>query len=143
MNGITLLILVLSGGYIYNINYPVEKKTKMYFGGGCILFFIFIYFMNYQKPFVYKMAKNIKDIQTQPLHTIVPEYNINNTSSANIKFKIADKQGLRCPNCRNPIILEEIQKYKLSYIVPLQYGGNNEPSNLKLLCPNCFAFKNY
>ena len=99
--------------------------------------------MNYQKPFVYKMAKNIKDIKTKQLHTIVPEYNINNTTSSNIKFKIADKQGLRCPNCRNPIILEEIQKYKLSYIVPLQYGGNNEPSNLKLLCPNCFAFKNY
>ena len=128
---------------MYNKNYPMDKKIKMYYGGGCILFFIFIYFMNYQKPFVYKMAKNIKDIQTQPLHTIVPEYNINNTSSSNVKFKIADKQGLKCPNCRNGMVLENIQKYKLSYIVPLQYGGGNEPSNLKLLCPECFAFRNY
>ena len=143
MNGITLLIIVLIGGYMYNKNYQVDKKTKMYFGGGCILFFIFIYFMSYQKPFVYKMAKNIKDIQTQPLHTIVPEYNINSTSSANVKFKIADKQSLRCPNCRNHIVLEDIDKYKLSYTVPLQYGGSNDPSNLKLLCPECYAFRNY
>ena len=30
MNGITLLIIVLIGGYMYNKNYQVDKKTKMY-----------------------------------------------------------------------------------------------------------------
>lgn len=143
MNGVSILLLLLIGGYIYNKNFPMNNKYKLYFIAFCLCYIIFIYFMNYQKPFVYKMAKNIKDIQTQPLHTMVPEYNINNYSSSNIKFKIADKQGLRCPNCRNMIVLEDINNYKLSYITPLQYGGINDQSNLKLICKECFAFRNY
>ena len=99
--------------------------------------------MNYQKPFVYKMARNIKDVQTQPLHTIIPEYKINSINGNNVKFKIAEKQNIKCPSCHNTIILEDINQYKLSYITPLEFGGINSPENLKLLCPTCYEFRRY
>ena len=59
----------------------------------------------------------------------------------NIKYQIANKQGLRCPNCKNPIMLEDINAYKMSYILPLDQGGINDPTNLKLICPTCYQFR--
>ena len=98
--------------------------------------------MNYQTPFVYKMAKNVKDIQNQPLHAAIPDFHTSTINSHNVKYQLANKQGLRCPNCKNPIMLEDINSYKMSYILPLDQGGTNDPNNLKLICPTCFQFKN-
>jgi len=143
MNGLSLLIIIIVIAYFYNQRYPQSDTYKMYFGGAVILYFIFIYFMNYQQPFVYKMARNIKDVQTQPLHTIIPDYKLNTVNSNNVKYKVADKQNLKCPSCQNTIVLEEIDYYKLSYITPLEFGGINSPENLKLLCPTCYEFRRY
>jgi len=141
MNGITLLIIIVIIGYFYNQRYPQSTTYKVYFGIGCVIFLAFIYFMNYQQPFVYKMAKNIKDIQTQPLHASVPDFHTT-INSHNVKYQLANRQGLRCTNCKNPIMLEDIHSYKMSYIVPIDQGGTNDPTNLKLICPTCYQFKN-
>ena len=141
MNGITLLIIIVIIGYFYNNRYPQSTKYKIYFGIGCTIFLTFLYFMNYQQPFVYKMAKNVKDIQSQPLHASVPDFHTT-INSHNVKYQLANKQGLRCTNCRNPIMLEDIHAYKMSYIVPIDQGGTNDPTNLKLICPTCYQFRN-
>jgi|TARA_B110000495_G_scaffold201961_1_gene220698 hypothetical protein len=141
MNGITLLIIVVFVGYFYENRYPQPTKYKVYFGIGCTIFLTFLYFMNYQQPFVYKMAKNVRDIQSQPLHTSVPDFQ-NTINSDNVKYQLANRQGLRCPNCKNPIMLEDINSYKMSYLIPLDQGGSNDPTNLKLICPTCYQFKN-
>ena len=141
MNGITLFIIVVIIGYFFNQRYPQPLKYKIYFGIGCTIFLTFIYFMNYQTPFVYKMAKNVKDIQNQPLHAAIPDFHTSTINSHNVKYQLANKQGLRCPNCKNPIMLEDINSYKISYISPLDQGGTNDPSNLKLMCPTCFQFR--
>jgi len=140
MNGITLLIIIVFVGYFYNNKYPQSNKNLIYFGIGCTIFLTFLYFMNYQQGFVYKMAKNVKDIQNQPLHTSIPDFNPT-INSHNVKYQIANKQGLRCPNCRNPIMLEDIKSYKMSYIVPIDQGGTNDTNNLKLICPTCYQFR--
>ena len=82
MNGLSLLIIIIVIAYFYDQRYPQSDTYKMYFGGAVILYLIFIYFMNYQQPFVYKMARNIKDVQTQPLHTIIPDYKLNTVNSS-------------------------------------------------------------
>ena len=91
MNGITLFIIVVIIGYFFNQRYPQPLKYKIYFGIGCTIFLTFIYFMNYQTPFVYKMAKNIKDIQTQPLHQSIPDFKLDTVKSDNIKYQIVIK----------------------------------------------------
>jgi hypothetical protein len=143
MNSIILLIIVLICAYYYNKKYPQSKKNKIYFSLSILAYIIFIYFMNYQTKFVYKVAKNIDDMQRRPLHTILPEYKAKTIDGNNIKYKIADKQNLRCLSCKNNIVLEELNSYKLSYITPLEFGGQNTPENLKLLCPTCFEFRKY
>ena len=142
MRGITLLIIIIFIGYFFNRRYPQPLKFKIYFGIGCTVFLVFIYFMNYQKNFVYKVARNIKDIQTQPLHSAIPNFHNPTIKGNNFKYQLADKQGLRCHSCKNPIMLEDINSYKVSYITPLNMGGLNDPSNLKLICPSCFQFRN-
>ena len=142
MNGITLLIIVVFVGYFYNNRYPQTTKYKIYFGIGCAVFLTFLYFMNYQQPFVYKMAKNVRDIQSQPLHASVPDFQNPTINSHNVKYQLANRQGLRCTNCKNPIMLEDINNYKMSYILPIEQGGSNDPTNLKLICPTCYQFKN-
>ena len=45
MNGITILILIIVGGYFYNNRWPLPMWHKIYFGIGCTVFAVFIYFM--------------------------------------------------------------------------------------------------
>ena len=62
--------------------------------------------------------------------------------SNNIKYQLANKQGLRCKSCKNPISLQDLESYKLSYDTPLEFGGQNDLTNLKIICPTCFQFRN-
>ena len=39
-------------------------------------------------------------------------------------------------------MLEDINSYKMSYLIPLDQGGSNDPTNLKLICPTCYNFRN-
>jgi hypothetical protein len=45
--------------------------------------------MNYQTSFVYKMGKNIKEINEKPLYQSIPDFNFDTVKSDNIKVKIA------------------------------------------------------
>ena len=38
-------------------------------------------------------------------------------------------------------MLEDINSYKMSYLIPLDQGGSNDPTNLKLICPTCYNFR--
>lgn len=143
MNSIILLLIVIALLYFYNNKYPFEEKTRFYILIGIIIYIVFIYFMNYQKNFVYKMAKNLNDVQKQPLHTLLPDFQPRTINGNNIKYIIADKQNLKCYTCKNTILLDDLEHYKLSYITPLQIGGINEHQNLKLLCPSCYQFRQY
>jgi hypothetical protein len=97
--------------------------------------------MNHQRQFMYKMASNVRNANHIQLHELVPDYT-NSDNKNNIKYTLADKQLLRCKGCMNPIDLQYINHYKLSYTVPLNSGGIHDPSNLSLFCPTCYKHMN-
>ena len=109
MNKIILLGII--GGIYYKANqyYPFSLMTHIYFGGFICGSLLLMYLMNYQQPFMFKMANNVK-----------------NTNNVQL-----------CKGCLNPIDLRYINEYKLSYITPLNMGGHNGISNICLLCPTC------
>tara|TARA_B110001469_G_scaffold119328_1_gene126819 strand:+ start:1810 stop:2076 length:267 start_codon:yes stop_codon:yes gene_type:complete len=87
------------------------------------------------------MANNVNNANNIKLHELIPDYTTNDTNQ-NIKYLIADKQLLRCKGCLNPIDLNYINEYKLSYKVPLNAGGINDVTNLCILCPTCYNRNN-
>ena len=55
----------------------------------------------------------------------------------NIKNHISQNQGQRCAQCNNYLMQgDSLLKYK----IPLQNGGQNNISNLMIVCPTCFNF---
>ena len=67
-----------------------------------------------------------------------PLYDINSLYSKEnkvdmLKNYLANKQGMRCINCQNPILQNDLNMYKINYIKPLQYGGYNNIHNLGYL----------
>jgi len=57
--------------------------------------------------------------------------------SALLKKKIAANQQWRCAGCSR--MLDET--YEVDHVVALDYGGTNDPSNLRALCPHCHRKK--
>ena len=53
------------------------------------------------------------------------------------------RQGYRCINCQNPILQKDFNSYKINYIKPLQFGGENIINNLGVSCSTCNAFRPY
>ena len=53
----------------------------------------------------------------------------------NIKHFLSMNQGNRCYKCQNYLVNNE--ETKLSYKIPLQYGGHNNKNNLVVICPTC------
>jgi len=88
------------------------------------------------------MLKNIHDTTRQPLHTFNAKdsntelYNTLNPNQ-DIKSMLTQKQGNRCAQCQNYIMVKDLDYYKLKYLVPLQQGGQNDVNNLGIVCPNC------
>ena len=97
---------------------------------------------NYQTEFMYKLFKNIYDTSRQPLYSFNAQdsnaelYNTLNPN-ADIKSMLCQKQGNRCSRCQNYIMMQDLDYYKLKYLVPLQQGGQNNVNNLGVVCPNC------
>lgn len=120
--------------------YPLTTKNHVYFGGFIGFCLLIYYLMNYQRPFMMKMASNVHNANRIQLHELIPDYTKQSTSD--IKVTLADKQLLRCPGCLNPIDLSYLDHYKLSYTIPLQQGGLNDPSNLSLHCTRCYQAMN-
>jgi len=60
-----------------------------------------------------------------------------------LKNNLAMRQGFRCINCQNPILQKDFNTYKINYIKPLQFGGENNINNLGVSCSTCNAFRPY
>ena len=57
------------------------------------------------------------------------------------RIQIAQEQNYMCVGhfCKGNVFLGA--QWELDHIKPLFMGGNNERSNLQMICPNCHAYK--
>ena len=70
MFSLFLVILVCMGYYYLNKFYPRDTQEQIYFGICMSVWIVIIYFMNFQEQFMYRMFKQIYDIQKKPLYDI-------------------------------------------------------------------------
>lgn len=138
MKKLILLGIISFIYYKINIYSPFSLMTNIYFGGFICICLILMYLMNNQPQFMYKMANNVRNSNNIKLHELIPDYQGANKNN-DVKYTLADKQLLRCKGCLNPIDIGYINEYKLSYITPLNMGGDNNISNICLLCPHCYT----
>jgi hypothetical protein len=144
MNSLIFLVVVLCvyyAVYKYKPEY-IEEKYHYYLGGSVAVYLFIIYMFSYQTEFMYKLFKNIYDTSRQPLYNFNAQdsnaqlYNSLNPN-ADIKSVLCQKQGNRCARCQNYIMMQDLDYYKLKYLVPLENGGQNNVNNLGVVCPNC------
>ena len=55
------------------------------------------------------------------------------------KVEILSKQHFRCNKCKTEITINNIDNSMLSYIQPLDIGGNTI-QNLQVVCKHCFQY---
>lgn len=146
MNSLSFLIILCLIYYCIYRWYPqyLNEKYNYYFGGFVIVYLFILYLFTYEKQFMYKMFQNIHDTQKQPLALFNAKgsnsdlYNsFTQNSNSDLKLMLAHNQHSRCAQCQNYILSNDINYYKLKYLIPLQSGGQNDISNLCLVCPNC------
>jgi hypothetical protein len=144
MNSLIFLVVVLCVYYAlykYKPEY-IEERYHYYLGGSVAVYLFIIYMFNFQTEFMYKLFKNIYDTSRQPLYNFNAQdsnaqlYNSLNPN-ADIKSMLCQKQGNRCARCQNYIMMQDLDYYKLKYLVPLDRGGQNNVNNLGVVCPNC------
>ena len=75
------------------------------------------------------------------LHYLILPVIVATVQSNNIKYQLANKQGLRCKSCKNPISLQDLESYKLSYDTPLEFGGQNDLTKFKNNVPHMFPIQ--
>lgn len=138
INCIIFLAILSFIYYKININYNIFTNKYHYYFGGFIVLVLFInYLMNYQRGFVYKMASNIKNTNNIQMHELLPDYTKQNKSDAIVKNYLLNKQFYKCQFCNRDIDINYINEYNLSYITPIEYGGQVHIDNLCLICPTC------
>ena len=144
MNSLIFLVVVLCVYYAiykYKPEY-IEERYHYYLGGFVAVYLFIIYMFSFQSEFMYKLFKNIYDTSRQPLYSFNAQdsnaqlYNSLNPN-ADIKSMLCQKQGNRCARCQNYIMMQDLDYYKLKYLVPLENGGQNNVNNLGVVCPNC------
>ena len=138
INCIIFLAILFFIYYKINLNYNIFTNKYHYYFGGFIILVLFInYLMNYQKGFVYKMASNIKNTNNIQMHELLPDYTNKNKSDAIVKNYLLNKQLYKCQYCNRDIDINYINEYNLSYITPIESGGQVNIDNLCLICPTC------
>ena len=118
------------------------NQHHLYFGVFVSGYMVFYYLMTFQRQFVYNIMKSVKDTDEQPLYdknSIVFKQN----QMDGLKYNLAMRQGWRCLHCQNPVLQQDIYNYKLHYIKPLQFGGENNINNLGIKCDACSSFSPY
>jgi len=120
--------------------YPEKFETKYhyYFTGFIITNLLFLYLFTYEQQFIYKLFYNVYYSSKHP-----PIQNhLDDTIDQNqlLKSQISTHQSSQCYQCHNPVFPQDLYLYKLQYIQPLQHGGQNDMTNLKLICPSCYSF---
>ena len=144
MKSIIFLIIIIIIYYQINKRFPdkITKKGHIYFIIFCIVYCIIVYFMKYQKLFVYRVLKNIKEVDERPLYDM-NSHIYKDTQMEGLKNHLGMRQGWRCLNCQNPILQKDIHKCSINYIKPLQFGGSNDINNLGIYCQGCTNFIQY
>ena len=141
-----LLVLVIICVIYYQVyhRFPeyLSQKTHIYLGVFTICYLIIYYVLNYQRGFALKVMTNMNDVNNKPLYDFDGQHYKDNQKEL-LKNNLAIKQDWRCINCHNPILQKDFNTYKLNYIKPLQYGGENNINNLGMSCSTCNAFRPY
>ena len=133
-----LLLLVVCVGYYYlNKFFPRETSEQIYFSICIIVWVTIIYLMNFQEFFMYKVFKQIYDIQQKPLYDISDFYSVKDDTLDQFNLMILQNQGSRCGQCGNFILPKDIHYTSLNYRIPLNQGGQHNHNNLMVVCPNC------
>ena len=142
MKAILFLLIILFIYYQVYYRFPhyVSTKTHIYLGVFTVGYLILYYILNYQRVFAYNVLKNMDSASNKPLYDINSLYSKENKVDM-LKNHLANKQGMRCINCQNPILQNDLNMYKINYIKPLEYGGYNNIHNLGLSCSTCNAFR--
>tara|TARA_B100000925_G_scaffold219048_1_gene167942 strand:+ start:103 stop:528 length:426 start_codon:yes stop_codon:yes gene_type:complete len=136
MFSLLLFLTVAVGYYYYCQYYPREWLDHIYFGVFMSVWLTIIYLMNFQEMFVYRVFKQLYEVQQKPLYDVSV---FTTTKDENTEFKefLLSSQGSRCASCQNFILPSDIKYTHLSYKVPLEQGGAYDPHNLQIVCPNC------
>ena len=117
--------------------------TQMYYGAFVICYVTFYFLHTFFPEFIYKVFKEIYDIQKKPLYDVqafnrFSEFKeLNQTNRYSQKQILHSKQGGRCANCVNFILSNEAESAYINYKQPLEQGGTNGQDNLKLICQGC------
>jgi len=149
MNGILLILVICTLYYVVYKYFPdkLSETTHKYFAGFVIVYATLYYFLVFETNFTHKVFHNIYESGQQPIYTSKDTYANGNANAslhhqqnpnADIKEQLLMRQSSRCAQCQNHLIINDTM---LSYQVPLQAGGPNDPSNLVALCPSCHMFK--
>ena len=143
MNSLITLFIICLIYYTINKYYPeklIDYHNYFYIFIGVYL--LLVYLFSYETQFMYNLFKNIHDTTKQPLYSFNASqsnadfFNTQNPNH-NIKNHISQNQGQRCASCNNYLMQgDSLLKYK----IPLQNGGQNNISNLMIVCPTCFNF---
>ena len=72
MKSIIFLAILITIYYQVNKRYPekLTNKNHIYFGIFCAIYVTIIYLLKYQKIFVYRVFKSIKEVDEKPLYDI-------------------------------------------------------------------------
>ena len=139
---ITLFIICLIYYIIYRYHPEKIQNYHKYFFIFIGIYLLLIYLFSHEKQFMYNLFKNINDTTNQPLYSFNAsqsnaDFYYQQNPNHNIKNVLAQQQGQRCLQCNNFLLQDDkLLKYK----IPLQHGGQNNISNLILVCPTCFNF---
>ena len=144
MKSIIFLAVIFTIYYQVNKRYPekLTKKNHIYFGIFCAIYLTILYLFKYQKIFVYRIFKSIKDVDEKPLYDMNSVIYKEN-QMVGLKNNLSMRQGWRCISCQNPILQKDLHLCSINYIKPLQFGGKNDISNLSVSCGTCSNFVQY
>jgi hypothetical protein len=135
MFSLLLLLSVCVGYYYVHQFYPRETSELLYFGLFIVVWFVFIYLMNFEEVFMYQTFKQIYDVQQKPLYDI--SLFANKSKDHEFTSMLLQNQGSRCGSCGNFILPKDIDYTSLNYKTPLHEGGQHNHDNLQVVCPTC------
>ena len=136
-------VIVFFYYFIYDrFPYIFSLSIHLYMLGFIVIYLIMYYVLTYQRGFAYEVMSNMNTASNKPLYDINSLSNKENQMDL-LKNNLAMRQGYRCINCQNPILQKDFNTYKINYIKPLQFGGENNINNLGVSCSTCNAFRPY
>ena len=136
-------VIVFFYYFIYDrFPYIFSLSIHLYMLGFIVIYLIMYYVLTYQRGFAYEVMSNMNTASNKPLYDINSLSNKENQMDL-LKNNLAMRQGYRCINCQNPILQKDFNSYKINYIKPLQFGGENNINNLGVSCSTCNAFRPY